>query len=75
MSCRRRPTTRRKARRSSAPVPLSERLYQWRKRNDFSQSEAASKLQVSTRTLQEWEQSRAGPRHLALDAVNALIKP
>jgi DNA-binding transcriptional regulator YiaG len=74
MSCRLRPPTRRTARRSSAPVPLSERLYQWRRRNDFSQSEAALKLQVSTRTLQEWEQGRARPRHLALDAVNALIK-
>jgi DNA-binding transcriptional regulator YiaG len=75
MSCRVRPPTRRKARSSSVPVPLSERLYQWRKRNDFSQSEAALELQVSTRTLQEWEQGRARPRHLALDAVDALIKP
>jgi DNA-binding transcriptional regulator YiaG len=75
MSCRLRPSTRRKARRSSAPVPLSERLYQWRKRNNFSQSEAALKLRMSTRTLQEWEQGRAQPPHLALDAVNALIKP
>jgi DNA-binding transcriptional regulator YiaG len=74
MSCRVRPPARRKARRSSGPVPLSERLYQWRKRNDFSQSEAALKLQVSTRTLQEWEQGRAQPRHLALEAVDALIK-
>ena len=75
MSCRVRPATRRKARHSSVPVPLGERLYQWRKRNDFSQSEAALKLQVSTRTLQEWEQGRSQPRHLALDAVNASIKP
>jgi DNA-binding transcriptional regulator YiaG len=69
-----RPLTRRKARHSSVPVSLSERLYQWRKRNDFSQSEAALKLQVSTRTLQEWEQGRARPRHLAFEAVDALIK-
>ena len=75
MSCRVRPRTRRKARHSSALVPFSERLYQWRKKNDFSQSEAALKLQVPTRTLQEWEQGRAQPRHLALDAVGALIKP
>ena len=75
MSCRVRPPNRRKARHSSVPVPFSDRLYQWRKRNDFSQSEAALKLQVSTRTLQEWEQGRARPRHLALDAVKALIKP
>jgi DNA-binding transcriptional regulator YiaG len=74
VSCRVRPPARRKARRSSGPVPLSERLYQWRKRNDFSQSEAGLKLQVSTRTFQEWEQGRAQPRHLALEAVDALIK-
>ncbi len=75
MSCRLRPPAKRKVRRSSAPVSLTERLYQWRKKNDFSQSEAALKLQVSTRTFQEWEQGRAVPRHLALEAVNALIKP
>jgi DNA-binding transcriptional regulator YiaG len=61
--------------RSSAPKSLGERLYEWRKKNDFSQSEAALKLQVSHRTLQEWEQGRAQPRHLALDAINVLIKP
>jgi len=74
MSCRRRPPTRRKAKRASAPVPLSERLYQWRKKNDFSQGEAALNLQISTRTLQEWEQGRARPRHLAMQAIKALIK-
>jgi DNA-binding transcriptional regulator YiaG len=74
VSCRVRPPTRRKARHSSGPVPLSERLYQWRKKNDFSQGEAALKLKISTRTLQEWEQGRSRPRHLALDAVSALIK-
>ena len=74
MSCRVRPVVKGKARRSSAPVPFSERLYQWRKKNDFSQSEAAFKLRISKRTLQEWEQDRARPRHLALAAVEALIK-
>jgi DNA-binding transcriptional regulator YiaG len=74
MSCRVRPPATRKARGSLAPVPFGERLYEWRKKNDFSQSEAALKLRISTRTLQEWEQGRARPRHLALDAVQALIK-
>jgi len=60
-------------RRSTASKHWSEQLYQWRKRNDFSQSEAALKLQISTRTLQEWEQGRACPRHLALSAINKLI--
>jgi len=53
---------------------LSERLYQWRKKNDFSQGEAALNLQISTRTLQEWEQGRARPRHLAMQAIKASIK-
>jgi DNA-binding transcriptional regulator YiaG len=74
MSCRFRPPVKRKARQSSVPVKFGERLYEWRKKNDFSQSEAAAKLRISTRTLQEWEQGRARPRHLALDAVEALIK-
>jgi DNA-binding transcriptional regulator YiaG len=74
MSCRPRPQIARKRSRSSAPKNLGERLYEWRKKNDFSQSEAAVKLQISKRTLQEWEQSRAQPRHLALDAITKLIK-
>ena len=55
-------------------ITFGEQLYEWRKKNDFSQSEAALKLRISTRTLQEWEQGRAKPRHLALAAVEALIK-
>ena len=74
MSCRVRPPAKRKAKRSSAPVTFGQRLYEWRKKNDFSQGEAALKLRISTRTLQEWEQGRARPRHLALGAVEALIK-
>ncbi len=60
--------------RASQPKSLGERLYAWRKKNDFSQSEAALKLQISNRTLQEWEQGRAQTRHLGFDAINALIK-
>jgi DNA-binding transcriptional regulator YiaG len=52
----------------------SDRLYQWRLRNDLSQTEAAMKLQISPRTLQEWEQGRARPRHLALIALNKIIE-
>jgi len=33
---------------------FSEQLYDWRKRNDLSQSEAALRLNVSKRTLKEW---------------------
>ena len=60
--------------RASKPKSLGERLSTWRKKNDFSQSEGALKLQISKRTPQEWEQDRAQPRHLALDAINDLIK-
>jgi DNA-binding transcriptional regulator YiaG len=74
MSCRPRAQTARRRSRSSAPKNLEERLYEWRKKNDLSQSEAAVKLQISKRTLQEWEQGRAQPRHLALDAITKLIK-
>jgi DNA-binding transcriptional regulator YiaG len=56
------------------PVPFGQQLYEWRKKHDFSQSEAALQLGISTRTLQEWEQGRARPRHLALNALEALIK-
>jgi DNA-binding transcriptional regulator YiaG len=44
-------------------------LAAWRKRNKLSQSAAAAKLNISCRTLQEWEQGRATPHHLALDAL------
>jgi DNA-binding transcriptional regulator YiaG len=54
---------------------LGDRLYEWRKKNDLSQDEAALKLQISKRTLQEWEQGRAESRHLAWDAINRLTKP
>jgi DNA-binding transcriptional regulator YiaG len=65
----------RRKRRSSAPSmkSLSERLFDWRQRNDLSQSETALKLRISKRTLQEWEHGRAEPRHLAQDAIRAVI--
>ncbi len=63
-----------KGRAAAAPVrSLSERLYDWRKQNDLSQSEAALRLKISKRTLQEWEHGRAEPRHLAMDAITAVI--
>ena len=50
------------------------RLRAWRERNDLSQSEAALKLQISKRTLQEWEQDRAVPRGLARTAIEKAIR-
>jgi transcriptional regulator with XRE-family HTH domain len=52
---------------------LGQRLRRWRKKNDLSQSDAAMKLRVSKRTLQEWEQGRAEPRHLAWEAITTVI--
>lgn len=71
MSCRKRkkPQHDRRGVRHS----LGERLYSWRERCNFSQSEAALKLKVSKRTLQEWEQGRATPAHLALVALESVI--
>ena len=71
MSCR----VRSKGKRgSSGRRELGERLYEWRRKNDLSQTEAALKLQISARTLQEWEQGRAQPRGLALSAINQRIQ-
>ena len=70
----RRKIVRRKRRSSASSMKsLSERLFDWRERKDLSQSEAALKLRVSKRTLQEWEHGRAEPRHLAMDAIAAVI--
>ncbi len=71
MSCRPRLQAFRNRDHSSGAGCLSDLLYSWRKKNDFSQSEAALRLQVSPRTLQEWEQGRAQPTHLALQAIKA----
>ena len=45
-----------------------------RGRNNLSQSEAALKLQISKRTLQEWEQDRAASRGLARTAIDKAIR-
>ena len=59
--------------RASGGGELAGRLYEWRRKNDLSQSEAAVKLRISARTLQEWDQNRARPRGLALAAINQVI--
>jgi DNA-binding transcriptional regulator YiaG len=57
-----------------APGTFSRRLRAWRERNNLSQSEAALKLQISKRTLQEWEQDRVAPRGLARTAIEKAIR-
>jgi Predicted transcriptional regulator len=71
MSCRKRSKPDRDRRR--VRDSLGERLYGWRDRCNLSQSEAALKLKVSKRTLQEWEQGRATPAHLGLAALEEVI--
>jgi DNA-binding transcriptional regulator YiaG len=64
-----RPVSRKRA--SKNAIALA--LVAWRKRNKLSQSKAALKLKLSVRTLQEWEQGRSMPRHLALEALRGKI--
>ena len=71
MACRKRPSAKSRGRSNSRS--LGERLYKWRERLNYSQSEAAQRLNISTRTLQEWEQGRATPAHLALTAIERTI--
>lgn len=70
MSCRLRE---KKGRRSTKKRELARDLYEWRRKNDLSQGEAGLALNISVRTLQEWEQSRAQPRGFALAALRKLI--
>ena len=51
------------------------RLRAWRQRENLSQSEAALRLHISKRTLQEWEQGRATPQGIARAAVENTIRP
>jgi DNA-binding transcriptional regulator YiaG len=60
-------------RKRTRPTTLKEQLRAWRRKHDLSQSEAGLKLQVSRRTLQEWEQGRAIPRGLALVSLRNVI--
>jgi len=61
----------RSRRRSRREVGLA--LAAWRERHNLSQVEAALKLRISPRTLQEWEQGRARPHHMALEALREKI--
>ena len=44
-------------------------LVAWRKENDFTQQEAADRLGISRRSLENWEQERAMPQGIGLAAV------
>jgi DNA-binding transcriptional regulator YiaG len=65
-------STKRRQQRPKNEIAMA--LVNWRRRNKLSQSKAALKLKVSPRTLQEWEQCRATPRHLGLEALREKIR-
>ena len=68
--------TRGQVRRSRSRVVFSfaDELRAWRHKHDLSQSEASLKLQISKRTLQEWEQGRAEPEGLARIAIQKIVR-
>ena len=71
--------TRGKVRRSRSAAggggfDFADALRSWRRKHNLSQSEAALKLQISKRTLQEWEQGRAEPEGLARIAIQKIVR-
>lgn len=48
-------------------------LKSWRERKGFTQQDAAKKLGISVRTLQNWEIARNMPRGFGLNALLLLI--
>jgi DNA-binding transcriptional regulator YiaG len=64
----------RRSRSRAVAFSLSDELRAWRYKHNLSQSEAALKLQVSKRTLQEWEQGRAEPEGLARIAIEKIVR-
>ncbi len=55
-------------------TPVGELLRAWRKRHKFSQVAAANKLQVSSRTLQNWEQGHREPKGFALQQLREKLR-
>ena len=53
---------------------FGDEMRAWRHKHNFSQSEAALKLQISKRTLQEWEQGRTEPEGLARIAILKIVR-
>ena len=48
-------------------------LVAWREANDYTQQEAADRLGVSRRSLDNWEQERAMPQGFGLSAMLMII--
>lgn len=64
----------RRSRSSVGGFNFADELRSWRHKQNLSQSEGALKLQISKRTLQEWEQRRAEPEGLARVAVQKIVR-
>ena len=52
---------------------FAKTLVAWREQNDYTQQEAADKLGVSRRSLENWEQERAMPQGFGLAAMLKII--
>lgn len=64
----------RRGRSRAGVFSLADQLRIWRHKHNLSQSEAGLKLQISKRTLQEWEQGRAQPEGLARIAIQRIVR-
>jgi DNA-binding transcriptional regulator YiaG len=53
---------------------FAKTLVAWREQNDYTQQEAADRLGVSRRSLENWEQERAMPQGFGLKAILPLIQ-
>jgi DNA-binding transcriptional regulator YiaG len=53
---------------------FAKTLKRWRDRKGFTQQDAAKKLGISVRTLQNWEIARNMPRGFGLNALLLLIE-
>ena len=49
-------------------------LVAWREQNDYTQQEAADRLGVSRRSLENWEQERAMPQGFGLAAMLKILQ-
>ena len=53
---------------------FAKSLVAWREQNDYTQQEAADRLGVSRRSLENWEQERAMPQGFGLKAMLLIIQ-
>ncbi len=52
---------------------FAKTLVAWREQNDYTQQEAADRLGVSRRSLENWEQERAMPQGFGLGAMLKIV--